>query len=324
MKGRPALYLRGRPPYVFVDALQLPSFAKINWALHVLGRRPDNYHELSTIFQTVTLQDHLHLARRADASIEILCDVPGIPVDEGNLVYRAALALRERYGTEQGARIVLEKQIPAGGGLGGGSSNAAVALLGLAYLWRVETNACELAELGARLGADVPFFFTGGTALGSGLGTEVTPLPDALETHLLIVTPGVKVLTAEAYKALSAPALTKAGSDIMLSISRADAQIPDLIPYRLHNDFERVVLRLEPEIERTKNALSLAGARAVLLAGSGSSVFGIFDNREAQESAAQRLRAEQQQRGWRVFPCATLGRAAYVAALGPCGELLKR
>ncbi|HEX8136117.1 MAG TPA: 4-(cytidine 5'-diphospho)-2-C-methyl-D-erythritol kinase [Pyrinomonadaceae bacterium] len=307
------------------ESLQLPSFAKINWALHVLGRRADNYHEISTIFQTVTLHDRLHLTVRSDERIEILCDVPGIPLDESNLVYGAALALRERYGVRQGVRVRLEKRIPAGGGLGGGSSNAAVAMLGLAFLWGIETTAVELAELGARLGADVPFFFTGGTARGKGLGTEVSPLPDAGEVPLVIVTPGVKVLTAEAYKALSAPALTKDTGDIMLSISRADAQFPDLLPYHLHNDFERVVLRLEPEIERAKRALGEAGARISLLAGSGASVFGIFDNLEAQEHAVRQLRAQgqQQQQGWRVFSCKAMGRSDYFEALGPCADLLK-
>jgi 4-diphosphocytidyl-2-C-methyl-D-erythritol kinase len=305
------------------EPLQLPSFAKINWALHVLGRRPDNYHELSTIFQTITLCDRLRLTPRADERIEIVCDTPGIPVDESNLVYAAALALRARYGVRQGVSVGLEKRIPAGGGLGGGSSNAAVAMLGLAHLWRIETTAAELAELGAQLGADVPFFFTGGTAQGSGLGTEVSPLPDVGETPLVIVTPGVKVLTAEAYKALSAPALTKDTGDIMLSISRTDAQFPDLLPYHLHNDFERVVLRLEPEIERAKRALDEAGASITLLAGSGASLFGIFDNTEAQERAARLLRT-QARLGWRIFSCQALGRVAYFEALGPCADLLKR
>ncbi|HEY6187098.1 MAG TPA: 4-(cytidine 5'-diphospho)-2-C-methyl-D-erythritol kinase [Pyrinomonadaceae bacterium] len=303
------------------DTLTLPSFAKINWALRVLGRRPDNYHELRTIFQTVTLHDRLHLTPSADGRIEIRCDVPGIPVDESNLIYAAASALRERYGISQGVRVSLEKRIPAGGGLGGGSSNAAVTLLGLAHLWRIETTKSELTEIAASLGADVPFFFTGGTAEGRGLGTQISPLADVSEMHLVIVTPGVKVLTAEAYKALSAPALTKANGDIMLSISRADAQFPDLFPYYLHNDFERVVLRLEPEIERAKKALGRAGARATLLAGSGASVFGIFDNGEAQERTAALL---ESQRGWSVFSCRTLGRAGYLKALGACGELLER
>ncbi len=304
------------------DALTLPSFAKINWTLHVLGRRPDDYHELHTIFQTVTLHDRLRFTMRADARVQIRCDVPGIPVDEANLIYRAAILLRERYGIgKKGATVDLEKHIPAGGGLGGGSSNAAIALVGLAHIWGIEATGSELAAMGARLGADVPFFLTGGTAAGSGLGTRILPLADVGDLRLLIVTPAVKVLTGEAYKALSAPALTKQSSDIILSSSRGNAQIPDLIQYHLYNDFERVVLRLEPEIARVKNALMMAGARASLLAGSGSSVFGIFDNSEAQERAAQRLRAEK---GWRIFLCGALRRAAYREALGPCAHLLER
>ncbi|HYY58963.1 MAG TPA: hypothetical protein VE842_16655, partial [Pyrinomonadaceae bacterium] len=153
------------------------------------------------------------------------------------------------------------------------------------------------------------------------LGDEVSPLADVSETHLVVVAPDVRVLTVEAYKALSAPALTKPSGDIILSISRADAQFPDLLPYHLHNDFERVVLRLEPEIGRAKSALMAAGARVSLLAGSGASVFGIFDNSESQERAARRLRA---QRDWRVFSCVTLKRAAYIEALGPCARILER
>ncbi|HYY55978.1 MAG TPA: 4-(cytidine 5'-diphospho)-2-C-methyl-D-erythritol kinase, partial [Pyrinomonadaceae bacterium] len=146
------------------DTLTLPSFAKINWTLRVLGRRPDDYHELHTVFQTITLHDRLRLTVRDDGRIVIYCDAPEIPVDEHNLVYRAAAALREKYGVRRGVTVELEKLIPAGGGLGGGSSNAAVALIGLAHLWRVETTASELAQMGALLGADVPFFFKGGTA----------------------------------------------------------------------------------------------------------------------------------------------------------------
>jgi 4-diphosphocytidyl-2-C-methyl-D-erythritol kinase len=304
---------------VLDDALILPSFAKINWTLHVRGRRPDGYHELHTIFQTVTLRDSLRFTLQGDARIEIRCDAPGIPVDESNLIHRAAVALQKRHGIERGVTVELEKHIPSGGGLGGGSSNAAVTLMGLAYLWRIETSGRELAEMGASLGADVPFFFTGGTALGEGLGAKVRPLAELPELPLLIVAPDVKVLTRDAYNLLNAPALTKTNDDTILSSSRADAQIPDSVPYRLHNDFEPVVLRLEPEIERAKRALMEAGARASLLAGSGSSVFGLFDNSESQERAAHRLSAEN---GWRVFSCATLRRAAYLKALGPCAHFL--
>jgi 4-diphosphocytidyl-2-C-methyl-D-erythritol kinase len=295
--------------------LILPSFAKINWTLHVLGRRADGFHELSTVFQTITLHDRLKFRLTKDEQFSLVCDAPEIPVDERNLIYRAALALRERYLIKRGVFIHLEKLIPVEGGLGGGSSNAAIALLALDWLWNLKLTKSELKEIGASLGADVPFFFTGGTALGTGLGTETEPLKEVDAKHILIVTPGVKVSTAEAYKLLNAPALTKVYGDSILSISRAQARINDSLPSGLYNDFERVVLRLNPEIERARQALLNAGAKGALLAGSGSSVFGIFDNREGQGRAAELLRQEA---GWRVFPSSTLSRADYWQALGPC------
>jgi 4-diphosphocytidyl-2-C-methyl-D-erythritol kinase len=297
----------------------LPSFAKLNWALRVLGRRPDGFHELRTIFQTITLHDKLKFTARPDDQLQLTSNSLNIPVDESNLILRAALALRDQYGVRKGASIHLEKVIPVEGGLGGGSSNAAIALLALSNLWEIKTNKQELTEIGARLGADVPFFLTGGTALAWGLGTRVRPMDEVTAGHLLIVKPHSKVSTAQAYKSLNAPALTKADSDIILSISRADEQFTDFHPDALHNDFEPVVFHLKPEIERAKIALLRAGARHALLAGSGSSVFGVFDNQEAQERAVDALGEEK---GWRVFGCATVARAEYRAALGECAAPL--
>lgn len=301
-------------------AFTLPSFAKINWRLRVLGRRADGFHELHTIFQTITLHDNLRFAGRDDDCLHLTSDSPDIPVDESNLILRAGVALRDQYGIQKGASIHLEKVIPVQGGLGGGSSNAAVALLGLAHLWKIEASREELIQIGARLGADVPFFLTGGTAEGTGLGTEVSPVNEVTAEHLLIVKPEAKVSTAEAYKALNSPALTKVESDIILSISCADEQFTDSYPTALHNDFEPVVFHLKPEIERAKNALLHVGARSALLAGSGSSVFGVFDKREAQLRATEMLEEESE---WRIFPCATLSRAAYLAALGACAAPLQ-
>jgi 4-diphosphocytidyl-2-C-methyl-D-erythritol kinase len=302
-------------------AFTLPSFAKINWRLRVIGRRADGFHELRTIFQTVTLHDELRFAARDDDRLHLTCSSPDIPVDESNLILRAANALRKRSGIQRGASIHLEKVIPVEGGLGGGSSNAAIALLGLASLWDIETGKPELVNIGASLGADVPFFLTGGTALATGLGTEVSPINDVVEEHLLIVKPEAKVSTVEAYKALNSPALTKVESDIILSISRADEQFTDSYPNALHNDFEPVVLQLKPEIGRVRNALLDAGARSALLAGSGSSVFGVFDSTEARERAIGILGKESE---WRIFPCATLSRTAYVTALGAWAAPLLR
>jgi 4-diphosphocytidyl-2-C-methyl-D-erythritol kinase len=293
----------------------LPSFAKINFTLRIHGRRADGYHEIETVFQTITLHDELTFAAREREQFELICDdAPAdIPCDETNLVYRAAIALRERFGVRSGGRVELRKKIPAGGGLGGGSSNAAVALVGLARLWEIETDRATLAEIGAGLGADVPFFLTGGTALGTGRGTDIFPLQDAPRAHLLLVTPNVKVSTAEAYKSLDAPALTKPISPVNLTVSRTQAGISGSLRAALANDFEQVVYRLHPEIARARDALIAAGASGALLSGSGASVFGLFDSARLCESAQASLTVEA---GWQVFACKTLSRRAYEEAFG--------
>jgi 4-diphosphocytidyl-2-C-methyl-D-erythritol kinase len=292
---------------------KLPAYAKINLLLRVLGRREDGYHEIRTVFQTITLHDTLEFGTLDSQRLELICDAPGIPTDESNLVLRAGLALKERFGVGRGARVRLEKRIPAQGGLGGGSSDAAVALVGLARLWELKTSVAELSDIGARLGADVPFFLTGGTARGTGLGTEITPLADVSRKALVVVAPGVGVSTAEAYKALNADALTKQDSAVILHVSRAEAQISDSLCEVLRNDFEPVVFRLEPEIERAKKRLLDAGARCALMSGSGSSVFGVFDEAMEATRAASELSGETL---WQVFPCETLSRSEYLRSFG--------
>jgi 4-diphosphocytidyl-2-C-methyl-D-erythritol kinase len=303
----------------------LPSFAKVNCGLRILGKRPDGYHEIRTVLQTVSLHDTLRFAIAPDPEILLSCDDPLIPTDQNNLIVRAGIALRDRYGLRAGVRIHLEKRIPVQGGLGGGSSNGAVTLLALAHLWKVRTKVSELAELAGGLGSDVPFFLSGGRALGTGTGTSISSLPDLEAQDLLIVTPTATVATLEAYKALSSAALTTRYSDSILAISRGSTNSSDWdqwpVSYDLENDFEQVIFDIEPEIGRVKNALLQAGARSALLAGSGSSVFGIFDNREAQQRALEQIRAES---GWRIFPCATLSREEYIRAMGSCGTPLLR
>lgn len=298
-------------------ALALPSFAKINLSLHVLGRRTDGYHEIRTVFQTITLSDRLTLRALDDPRLELECDAPDVPTDDSNLVVRAAKLLRERFNVARGASIKLEKSIPAGGGLGGGSSNAAVVLAGLARLWEIETTRAELSELGATLGADVPFFFTGGTALGTGRGAEIAPLADAPTMKLVVVAPRVKISTAEAYKSLNAPALTKEIAPANLLVSRTGADFSDSLPASLANDFEPTVYRLHPEVGRARDALVAAGAKGALLSGSGSSVFGVFESSDEVERARARLEVGA---GWRVFACATLARGDYGAAFGECAQ----
>lgn len=298
-------------------SLTLPSFAKINWNLQILGRRADGYHEVRTVLQTITLADALHFAVSDESEISLSCDDPQIPVDGRNLVVRAALALRDRYKTHRGARIRLDKNIPSKGGLGGGSSNAAVALLALRHLWKLETTAVELSEIAATLGADVPFFLLGGRALATGTGTTVSALPDKPRQHLIVIAPNASVPTTDAYAALNSSALTTLKQPPILSSSPADANFEDsrlsTEGKDLNNDFESVIFDREPEIRRAREALLQAGARAALLAGSGSSVFGIFADREDQQRAINEIRLEA---GWRFFPCVTLSRNEYFRAMG--------
>jgi 4-diphosphocytidyl-2-C-methyl-D-erythritol kinase len=301
---------------VSTPAFKLPSFAKINCSLRVVGRRADGYHEVRTVLQTISLHDDLHFALRDNEEIQLSCDDWRIPTDEHNLIIRAAHALQKRSHNRNGATIHLEKRIPAKGGLGGASSNAAVALLGLAHLWRLDISAAELTGIGATLGADVPFFFVGGRALATGIGTELNALPDNPKEHLLVVTPNATVSTAEAYKSLRAPALTTSVVASILTSSCSANEFRDTDQSELHNDFERVIFEIEPEIKRAKDALLRSGASGALLTGSGSSVFGIFDNQQAQESALREIQAEA---GWRIFPVVTVSRYEYLQALSATG-----
>ena len=296
--------------------LAILSFAKVNLSLRILGKRLDNYHEIQTVLQAVSLHDTLNFVTTSDGPITFTCDDALIPVDDSNLVVKAAKSLRERFRVMSSCKIHLTKRIPVQAGLGGGSSNAAITLLALTRLWDLPATSQDLLEMAATLGADVPFFIEGGTALATGIGTELTPLPDLPQQRLLIVAPAVTVSTTTAYQALKAPALTTSDSVSILAISRTQAIFSDskqwVLCDHLENDFERVIFDMEPEIRRVKEALIQAGARCALLAGSGSSVFGIFDSDNVLKSAAQALKQES---GWRIFSCVTLSRDEYLRAL---------
>jgi 4-diphosphocytidyl-2-C-methyl-D-erythritol kinase len=301
---------------VTTRSLSLPSFAKVNLVLRVLGKRADGYHEIQTVLQTISLHDRLDITATSDGAAVFTCNDVSLPGGASNLVVKAAEALGDRFGVTAGFRIQLEKRIPQQGGLGGGSSNAAITLLALARLWDLPATREDLLELAAEIGADVPFFIEGGCALATGIGTQLTPLADVPSQRLLVVTPTVTVSTATAYQSLKAPALTTPEAVSILAISRTQAIFSDwkqrALCDHLENDFERVIFDIEPEIRRVKQALMQAGARCALLAGSGSSVFGIFENGAVLSSAAQDLSNES---GWRIFSCVTLSREEYSRAL---------
>jgi 4-diphosphocytidyl-2-C-methyl-D-erythritol kinase len=299
-------------------ALQLPSFAKINWQLRILGKRPDGYHEISTVLQTISLHDQLTFEVTSDPKIVISCNDADVPTDNQNLIVRAANALKSRFRIEGGARVTLEKSIPMRAGLGGGSSNAAIALVALNYLWDIKASPTDLLDMAPKLGADVPFFLWGGRALATGTGATISPLQDPAgeAVPLLVIAPNASISTAFAYASLGAAALTTSVGDPILSSSREAGNFRDSQPWppadSLQNDFESVIFDIEPEIKRAKEILLQAGARAALLAGSGSSVFGIFADRDDQQRALNEIKLEA---GWRIFPCVTVSRIEYQGAV---------
>jgi 4-diphosphocytidyl-2-C-methyl-D-erythritol kinase len=270
------------------SAIHLQSYAKINWTLDVLFKREDGYHELRTIYQTVSLHDELRLSETSGA-IEIACDDPRVPCDETNLAFKAALLLREVTGTSKGARIEIEKRIPVAAGLGGGSSNAAATLMGLIKLWKIEIEESELIRIAASLGSDVPFFLIGGTALGVGRGEEVYPIEEVHSEHLLLVNPGFAVSTREAYENLLRLTTSEAANIIPFTLLAAKG-ISEL-PLVARNDLEEPVLAAYPEISEVKQRLLSLGARHALMSGSGATVFGVFDNSEMAGRAESELRA---------------------------------
>jgi len=301
------------------SSLSLPSFAKVNWSLRILGKRPDGYHEVRTILQTVSLEDQIRF-EVSDEGIQLVCDDPSIPTDDRNLVVRAAKSLKKRYRVEKGARIRLLKRIPAKGGLGGGSSNAAVSLVALSHLWELKPSRSELIEIASELGSDVPFFLFGGIALGTGTGATISSLQtdeSCTQKHLIIITPRATVSTVDAYAAISAPALTTMEPESILPVSHIGAKSEDSVPCpaddALQNDFESVIFDIEPEIRRARDTLLQAGATGALLAGSGSSVFGVFADRRAQQKAIENIQVES---GWRISPCVTLSRDEYRQRMG--------
>lgn len=284
------------------ERLQLDAPAKINWYLAVLGRRADGYHELLTLFQTLSLADRVEL--EASRGIEVRSDLPSLPPGPGNLAYRAAETLARAAAAEgrpvPGVRILLEKRIPVGAGLGGGSSDAAAVLSGCNRLWGLDWPVRRLERLAAELGADVPFFLVGGTAWGRGIGERLEPLPEMPRFWLVLVKPPVSVLTGEVYGRLALSAGKKTLSEtapLVAALERGDAR---LLGRHLHNDLEEVTARLHPEIRDIQGFLRREGAAGALMSGSGPTVFGLARDEAQARQLAERLKATYGEKGFWV------------------------
>ena len=268
--------------------LSFKTPAKINLGLYILNKRPDGYHELETLLQMVSLFDEIDL-ETAPTEVKLSCSTPGIPTDASNLVLRAVAVLKEAFPQKSsGVRIHLKKHIPAGAGLGGGSGNAAGVLMALNRLWDLRLTRDQLAPLAAKLGSDVPFFLGGPCALGRGRGEVIEPLEPSEKFSVVLVYPGFPIPTEEVYRELKIK-LTNPGNNIsILKKFLSDSEIVAL-GNRLHNDLEVVVERRFPEIETIKGELLAHGAKGALVSGSGSTVFGIFDNPEHAHNACSKM-----------------------------------
>jgi 4-diphosphocytidyl-2-C-methyl-D-erythritol kinase len=290
-----------------MSEVRIPALAKINLRLEVRGKRQDGFHELRTIFQAISLSDELLLksTRKPGISLRVLGNnaLSGEPIKK-NLVYRAVDALRNELGAKDGVAITLTKTIPAGRGLGGGSSDAAAALIGYLRLTKKKLPFEQLSEIGASLGADVPFFLEGGRALGVDKGDEIYPIPDIPKLHLLVVSPkSIHVPTPDAYRWLRAPQLTDSPGNYRLV--RFCALSWSLQGGPLLNHFEDAVFQQHPRLAEIKRELLQNGATEALLAGSGSAVFGVFPSPAKARRAAVGFPLDQ------TFVCETVSRDSY-------------
>jgi 4-diphosphocytidyl-2-C-methyl-D-erythritol kinase len=305
----------------------VPSLAKLNQDLRVLHKRRDGYHELRTIFQTVSLRDTLTIdfepGKRGSIELNSSADIPD------NLVLRAAHLAADELKIRANLRIWLKKKIPMGAGLGGGSSNAAAVLIALTALAGKQVPLSELVRLGEQLGSDVPFFLYGGTALGLGRGTELYPLPDQPPRSALIISTGVHVSTAEAYRVLGREAQDEENHNVTNALT-SSREFPilrefqvvawnlnesDLHQLSLVNDFEKPVFKTHRELAAVARKLRRWGARPALMTGSGSAIFGVFQAENELKAATAQFPPGT------AFPVSFVSRRQYRSlwrrALGP-------
>jgi 4-diphosphocytidyl-2-C-methyl-D-erythritol kinase len=278
------------------DAFLAP--AKINLCLHVLGKRPDGYHELLMLMQRVTLFDRVVIELTPASKLAVSC--AGVPLAPGeeNIAARAARLLLGRAGVARRVALTIDKQIPVAAGLGGGSSDAATVLLGLNRMLDLGASRETLRDLGRELGADVPFFVLERQAWAAGIGDILDPVPELPRVSYLLVNPGVAVSTAWVYGNLG---LTPPGDVAKL---REFPKTPEGLVRLLHNDLERVTVGRYPELAGIKAQLLSLGAAGALMSGSGPTLFGVFDDPVAARRARQVLQAVP---GWRVFLVEPLG-----------------
>jgi 4-diphosphocytidyl-2-C-methyl-D-erythritol kinase len=318
--------------------ISVRSFAKINLGLRIGPRRPDGFHGLLTVYQTIGLYDQISVSAHRGTGIEIRCSNPNVPTDQSNTCFRVAELALESLKVKTHVVIDIEKKLPIQGGLGGASSNAVAALLALERALKKSLPAAERLRIAAEVGSDLPLFLIGGAVLGLGRGEQVYPLPDFPATPCVTVTPQIGVSTPKAFTSWdrklderSAPKLTlSAPSDRMVELGRElSSQLSEIYsgaPFRrgrrenplfelvrtgIQNDFEQVVFPEYPELSEVKKALERAGAKYASLSGSGSTVYGLFASKAAARLAAAKLSKQ----GWAAQATVTQSRTQYWSGL---------
>jgi len=281
-----------------MKTIRLAAPAKVNTILKVVGRRPNGYHDLAMVMEKLSLHDEIVL-ELIDHGIELRLEGEsdsGMNA-EGNLAWKAAQAFREAADVTKGVRIILKKNIPVAAGLGGGSSDAATTLVGLNDLWEIDWPEEQLAKLGSRLGADVPFFCYEGPALVEGIGDRIVPISKLPKLYILLINPGFAVSTPWVYRQWDI--LQEKG----LTVGVGDVRLPRLfetfqdVTANLTNDLEAVTIPAYPELKEIKNFLIGAGAQGALMAGSGPTVFGLFEDKAVRDDAFSHVT----KRSWKVY-----------------------
>ena len=262
-----------------MDNISLKAYAKVNLSLDILARRDDGYHELCMIMQSVGVYDKVNLTKLRHKDIEISSNIKGLCIPENNIVYRAAKLLYERFDIEEGLHINLYKYIPMGAGMAGGSTDAAAVLRGMNELYNLRLSKEELMKIGLEIGADVPFCICGGTMLAKGIGEELSELKSMPNAHLLLVKPYFSISTKEAYSLVDLSKLTdKDRPDTGKIISYIEEGNLKKIAENMKNVFELYIGKKYPLIEKIKQELIRQGALGAVMTGSGSVVFGVFED----------------------------------------------
>ncbi len=292
--------------------IELKSFAKINLGLEITGKRPDGYHNLKTIFQTIDLFDTIEIKKNQSGTIHLEGDDPTVEWDRGNTIFKTFAVMVETFKLHQGFDIFVKKKIPGGSGLGGGSSNAAVILLFLNEYFRLNLPIEDLIDIGVKIGADVPFFLIGGTVMAEGIGEKMTPLENLEERRITMVIPAIKVPTGLIFSHFNLTTNPiKSKIDTFMTSKKLEV---------LENNLEKTTFELFPEVSMIKKKMQEMGFKLVLMSGSGAAVYGVHHRDTNADGVLHELKKDFS--GSRVFVNRMLSRQNYLEGIGawPSGK----